>query len=171
MRRKTLVVANVHMTLCETARQGLQDQIPAINKTKNIEIRHEIALVIEKKGRYLLIRYPEGQRWGGLWDFPRHKTDIDTDVLKNRQLIEDLECITGRSCEIQSLITTIHHTVTRYKITLFVYSAKTGNKKSSSLYHTEWMSLSRIHEIPLNSTARNIVSILVKSRHDIENQK
>lgn len=147
-------------TLCESARQELQDRIPVSDKEKIIEIRHEIALIIQKNGKYLLIQYPEEQRWGGLWDFPRHNVDIGTDIQKNAQLIEDFKRMTGYECRIQNHLTTIHHVVTRFKITLFVHFAEIIDKKNSSEYLTKWLSQFQIHNIPLNSTARRIVSML-----------
>ena len=50
---------------CESAKQGLQAEIPSPKTKEPIEYRTEAALLIRKKGKTLLIRSPEGQRWAG----------------------------------------------------------------------------------------------------------
>ena len=59
---------------CESARQGLQADIPSPKTKEQPEYRTEVALLLRKRGKTFLIRYPEGQRWAGLWDFPRAET-------------------------------------------------------------------------------------------------
>ncbi len=50
---------------------GTEAQIPAVKPKPPAIALREAAVVIRRGGRVLLLRCPEGQRWAGLWDFPR----------------------------------------------------------------------------------------------------
>jgi len=155
--------------LCQAACRGTQNQIPALNKGKTFEERTEVALVVEKNKKYLMIQYPESVRWGGLWDFPRHVADSSEKLIVNQKLLEDFKRITGYSCSIQKQIMTIRHAVTKFKIKLCVCQAELTGQKTVSEYRTYWMSKKELAEIPLNTTARKIVnSILCEHHSDIQ---
>ena len=57
--------------LCPTRAAGLQAVIPASPRKLRYEDVHETAVVVRRRGRVLLRRCAEGERWAGLWDFPR----------------------------------------------------------------------------------------------------
>ncbi len=57
--------------LCPTRRHGLQEQIPAPRRQPKMEDSHEAAVVVESRGKILLRKCGDGERWAGLWDFPR----------------------------------------------------------------------------------------------------
>ena len=150
------------VSLCRTAEQGLQHVIPALKKDKNFEDREEMAVVIRKNGKYLMMRYPEGVRWAGLWDFPRHvltENDAANDFSDYRDNIKGL---TGCDIVISEKLAVFRHTVTRYKITLNVFSAGQTGKKQKGLYKTEWFSAGQLDGLALNTTGRKIVEILGK---------
>ena len=56
--------------LCQARRQGVERQLPAARSRKSVPVRHQVALLVECDGRYLVrLRPPEGFL-GGLWEFP-----------------------------------------------------------------------------------------------------
>ena len=58
-------------SLCRANREGRQGEIPRPKAKRRIEAVREAAVLVRRRGRVLLVRWPEGRRWAGLWDFPR----------------------------------------------------------------------------------------------------
>jgi A/G-specific adenine glycosylase len=151
---------------CETAKQGLQSKIPYKKIKENKEYRTEVALLVRKQGKILLIHYPEGVRWAGLWDFPRAETDAEqpNHIAADPKLRERLALITGRRLEPETLLKTIKHSVTRFRITLLFFTGTdhgkippSKNRENPKPYEHRWVTLSELHHIPLNSTGRKLV--------------
>ena len=57
--------------LCRAQLRGLQNEIPRPKPRPQFEEVSEAAVLVRRRGRVLLIQWPEGRRWAGLWDFPR----------------------------------------------------------------------------------------------------
>ena len=140
------------VAFCETAKRGWQSQIPSPKTKENPEERTEAAVLIRKKGKILLIKYPADVRWAGLWDFPRCELN---DVPSAQQR---LSAMTGRKIVIGKQIEAIKHSVTRFRITLLFYEAKELGKVSNGSipYETRWATAQEMEQIPLNSTARKL---------------
>jgi A/G-specific adenine glycosylase len=138
------------VTLCEAAKRGLQARIPTPKIKEKIEEREEIAVLVRKKGKNLLIRYPSGVRWAGLWDFPRCTLD--------KTAPQQLSSLTGRKIVVGKLIQTLKHSVTRYRITLEFHEAQEFGKivGDSTPYETKWATNWEMEQIPLHSTARKL---------------
>jgi len=148
-------------TFCETARNGLQEEIPS-PKTKALpEHRTEVALLVRKRGKTLLVRSPEGERWGGLWDFPRAESEAEeaaewtlvTDMVLRERLAE----LTGRKLLPGRLICSLKHSVTKYRITLLFCEGMDAGRAGKPLCETRWATVAELQELPLNSTARKLV--------------
>ena len=165
------------VVFCESAKQGLQAEIPSPKTKEPKEYRSEAALLVRKKGKTLLIRYPEGQRWAGLWDFPRAEvadsrqqaTDgrkegpererstvpgLSTDMVLQDRLAK----LTGRKLIPGRLICSLKHSVTKYRITLFFCEGTdVGALGKTPLCETRWATATELQKLPLNSTARKLV--------------
>jgi A/G-specific adenine glycosylase len=149
---------------CESAKRGWQTKIPTPQAKEQKEYRTEVALLVRKKGKTLLIRSPEGQRWAGLWDFPRAESESElpltlaTDTALQKRLSE----LTGRKLLPGRLIHSLKHSVTKYRITLFFCEGTdAGRAETKSLCETRWATAAELQELPLNSTARKLVQIAV----------
>ena len=142
------------VSLCETAQRGLQTQIPTARVKEKIEERTEAAVLVRKKGKVLLIRYPFGVRWAGLWDFPR----CEFNEADDEELQRKLSLLTGRNIIVGKRMETLKHSVTRYRITLHFHVAQEFGKANvdSIPYETRWVTTQEMKEIPLNSTARKL---------------
>src|SRR5207247_568055 len=65
-------------SLCPTHAQQLQDVIPSPKRKAQVVAVHEAAVLV-RRGRDVLVRACQpGERWAGLWDFPRFALDGDT---------------------------------------------------------------------------------------------
>ncbi|MFK7765894.1 MAG: A/G-specific adenine glycosylase [Mariniblastus sp.] len=149
---------------CPTFVQGLQDQIPAAAKKKMVyESINEAAIVVQRGSKFLIRQCGPGERWEGLWDFPRYgleKANDDAD-LRAEFLAEKLENQTGLTAELQSTKKSIKHAVTRYRIKLDCYAANSvkGRLKKSST-PLKWMTVEEIAGAPMSVTGRKIANML-----------
>ena len=153
---------------CESAKQGVQAEIPSPKTKEPKECRTEVALLVRKRGKTLLIRYPEGQRWAGLWDFPRAAIEDDRQQTAGNSRkradcvpglpMQRLSALTGRRLSPGRLLCSLKHAVTKYRITLLFYEGvDAGSSDAKPLCETRWATATELQELPLNSTARKLV--------------
>ncbi len=144
------------VSFCETAKRGLQTQIPTPKSKERVEERTEIAVLVRKQGKILLIRYPIGVRWAGLWDFPR----CEFSERSEQTIQHHLSSMTGRNIVLGKRIETLRHSVTRFRITLHFHesqdSGRVSDDEPSLLHETKWVTPKEMELIPLNSTARKL---------------
>jgi A/G-specific adenine glycosylase len=107
---------------CAARAQGLVEQIPLPPKRTNYEDVREIAVVVRRAGRVLVRQCQPGERWAGLWDFPRLAGSVE----HAEQHVADL---TGESVRLGKRLATLKHGVTRFRITLDCYEARPTNPK------------------------------------------
>ena len=152
--------------LCRCAEKGLQHVIPVLKKEKNIEERTEVALVIKKGEKYLMMRYPQDVRWAGLWDFPRYELNSDVarhDIEEYCHFRKNIQRLTGYHVVLHDQVGEFRHVVTRYKITLKVFRAQTvGRKICEEKYQTEWVPKHALADLALSTTGRKIVEGIIK---------
>jgi A/G-specific adenine glycosylase len=56
--------------LCQARRGGLERQLPATRSRKAVPVRRQVALLVERQGRYLVRPRPAEGFLGGLWELP-----------------------------------------------------------------------------------------------------
>ncbi len=145
--------------LCPTQAAGLQDQIPQRKeKTKIIPVR-EAAVVVQATGKILLRRCRPGERWEGLWDFPRFPITATRGKKLDAELVSGVADLTGLSVSLQGSLATIQHGVTRYRITLTCHLA-TCAKPSRSTKELKWVAHREATDYPLSVTGRKIWKML-----------
>ena len=150
--------------LCRANQQGRQQQIPLPKGKREFESVREAAVVIRRRNRILLLRWPEGRRWAGLWDFPRFPVTAGQGAVDPRELIENVQALTGVTISPGTRITTFTHGVTRFRITLECYEAEyVSRKKTKTQLETRWLQLDELDECPLNSTGRKLAKVLQKN--------
>jgi A/G-specific adenine glycosylase len=109
------------MSLCPSFLEGLQDEIPASGKKMNYEDINEAVVLVQRKGKYLMRLCGPGERWEGLWDFPRYRVDNNLD---GKELEPKLQQQFGLSAAIHPTDQRIRHAVTRFRITLDCFVAE-----------------------------------------------
>ena len=150
---------------CESAKQGLQHEIPTVIKKLPKENRTEVALFVRKRGRTLLMRHASGGRWAGLWDFPRAQTESPETFTTDQQLHRRLLDLTGRKLLPGKLLCTLKHSVTKYKIMLlFCEGIDAGRSNTTPICETRWASATELRKLPMNSTARKLTGKQVEIR-------
>jgi A/G-specific adenine glycosylase len=144
--------------LCAARAAGLQHAIPRTKRKPAITELHEAAVVVRKNGLVLLRQCGDGERWAGLWDFPRFALEAAGPLSAAKEIVSKVRAQTGIACTPGPLIKTMRHGVTRFRITLDCYRADflSGRVKSSNGSPVLWVALPRLADYPLSTTGRKI---------------
>jgi A/G-specific adenine glycosylase len=150
------------LSLCPTNARQLQAQIPAAKQPKRYESVQEIAVAIRKGPHVLLRLRPSGERWAGLWDFPRFPATTDALAQPRAHIVHQVRELTGLSVLPGNRLTVIKHAVTRFRITLECYEAErlSGRLRHSSESPWKWVSPRDLAEFPLNQTGRKLAGLI-----------
>ncbi len=144
--------------LCEARAEGDQETIPPPKAKRPLEDRHEVALIVRRRGRVLLIRCPDGGRWAGLWDFPRFQVICEHPTAVTHEVAGHLRRQTGLVVETGEHLKTIKHGVTRFRITLDCYDARyvSGSIRRANPPQIRWVKPSELEGYPLSTTGRTM---------------
>jgi A/G-specific adenine glycosylase len=153
--------------LCQANRQGLQAEVPAAKVKPRVEAVREAAVLVHRRGRVLVLRWPEGRRWAGLWDFPRFAVHAEQPAALRRELVENVRQLTGVAVSPGKRIKTLTHGVTRFRITLDCYQAEyvscDGKSKAPTPMETRWLRPEALADYALNSTGRKLAKLAIGS--------
>ena len=149
-------------TLCKANAAGLQSKIPPPKARPVITELREAAVVVRKNGRVLMRQCGSGERWAGLWDFPRFAVEAEGPLFASDEIITKLRTQTGVTCAPPTLVKIIKHGVTRYRITLECYHATflSGHPRARIASPNKWCRLHDLPELPLSTTGRKIVRLI-----------
>jgi len=152
-------------SLCVTSvtnELGLQKSIPLSGRKIKFTDVSEAAVVVRKNGKVLLRQCAQGERWAGLWDFPRFEIESEGPLFVRDELIAKVQKQTGIEIEPSGLLKTIKHGVTRYRITLDCYEATfaSGRVSSNQAKPVRWIPTQKLVDFPLSSTGRKIAKLV-----------
>jgi A/G-specific adenine glycosylase len=148
--------------VCTAKAAGLQHIIPAAKPRKVFTELREAAIVVRKNGSVLVRRCGNGERWAGLWDFPRFELEASGPLFANREIAAKVAKQTGITCTPGALIKTLRHGVTRYRITLDCYEAvyRDGRLRTAEPGAARWSPIRNVASLPLSTTGRKIANLL-----------
>jgi A/G-specific adenine glycosylase len=108
----------------------------------------------------LLIQWPEGRRWAGLWDFPRFVVQAETEI--RCALVDNVRRMTGVTISPGEHRKTLRHGVTRFRITLDCYDAQyeSHNGGGAENLVQKWVRPTELQHYPLSSTGRKLAALL-----------
>lgn len=148
--------------LCLAQQQGRQAAIPRPKARRQFEAVREAAVVVRRGRKVLLLRWPEGRRWAGLWDFPRFRLQSHRATETSGEIAEEVFRLTGARVVPGRLLKTLTHGVTRFRITLECHEAEfvsTARKKAGA-FETAWVHPSQLDNYALSSTGRRLAEML-----------
>jgi A/G-specific adenine glycosylase len=145
--------------LCAARMQGVQLQVPLPTIKPPPEEVHEAAALVRRRGRVLLIQWPEGRRWAGLWDFPRFVLRGLNAAEVQRELIENVRDLTGVTIRPGAHLQTLRHGVTRFRITLDCYEAQYVSDGRAAGLPRKWLRPDELECYPLSSTGRKLARL------------
>lgn len=148
--------------LCRAHQQGRQLEIPRPKAKRAIEAVRQAVVLVRRRGRVLLLRWPEGGRFAGLWDFPRFPISSDRPAELRRELAENTLALTGAVTAPGPHVKTLAHGVTRFRITLECYEAEflSSDKSIADRLETRWLRPAELEEYPLSSTGRKLARLI-----------
>lgn len=144
--------------MCPTYASGEQAEIPSPKPAKSYEDRTEAALLMRhpKKGYLMRLCLP-GERWAGLWDFPRFDiSNLNKDDSIEASLAAQFHSKYDMNIEVNGLLLTIKHAVTKYRITLHGFEAHLISKSKPEKTGLVWRTKSELASIPLSSTGKRL---------------
>lgn len=146
--------------VCAAFAAGLQHVIPrAKGKQQYTELR-EAAVIIRRNGRVLMRQCVEGERWAGLWDFPRFPLDAVGPLVAAEEIARKVRQQSGVTCTPGPRIKTLRHGVTRYRITLDCYQASYAEGRA---HGARWVAIAELADLPLSTTGRKLVGLIGKT--------
>jgi A/G-specific adenine glycosylase len=145
-------------TLCAARVTGAEHQIPMPKARKAYTEVREAAVIVHKQGRVLMRQCGPKERWAGLWDFPRFAIEAEGPLFAAEEVVRKLQELTGVACVTPTLLHTMRHGVTRYRITLDCFAAAyfQGRLRSSAGAQLRWIPRPDLKDLPLNTTGRKI---------------
>jgi A/G-specific adenine glycosylase len=125
----------------------------------------------------LLVQRAAGDRWAGLWDFPRFALEESTE-----SPAAQLAAKIAATCSLNIVlpqpderVATLRHGVTRFRITLEVFAAavdvdscdKSLASTHSAFAQQRWIRPSSLVRYPLSTTGRKIAKLITYDRKKV----
>jgi A/G-specific adenine glycosylase len=105
---------------CVAKQSGLVLSLPELAKRPEITAVSMVAALVFRRGRVLVTQLaPDAPRWAGMWQFPN--TECRPSESSRAALERALSDVIGVGLESARTVTSIRHSVTRYRITLDAY--------------------------------------------------
>lgn len=163
------------LSLCPTAKQGLQTEVPvAKKKTVYTDRAFAVVIVRDHQDRIFVRKCAAGEWWEGLWDFPRIEiTDSDLAEIDVRPwLTQEVNKTFGLSVKNISEGSVIRHSVTRYRIQLRCFSAQMKSKLTRlnlqnqnvpdlTTWSSRWVTMDELIHLPLSASGRKVSTLIL----------
>lgn len=155
---------------CIAYRENKVDKIPNLPARVASTPRSFLALVIEKNGRYLVRQRPDGIVNAFLWEFPN--VEREPRPRKNRarshsnnELMQATALARGMGLKIGDCepLCVIKHTITRYRITLEAYAAKSLGRLGGTTPGV-WRSPAELEALPFTSAHGKIRAVALSQK-------
>lgn len=142
---------------CRGAQTGIAAELPHLAPRPVVTEVTEATVAIVRSGQYLLRQRQAGERWAGMWDFPRFPIPDASAIATT--LRSEVAAQAGLQLGELVELATIRHSVTRYRITLRCFTG-TATGRLSRTETWRWLTLEQLADYPLSVTAREFVERL-----------
>lgn len=133
---------------CAALAMNKQTDFPVRKERTKLESIRNYALVLRQKGKVLIQKQANHERWGGLWMFPFWEKK------------KDMQTLTGN--ETTKKFMSIQHGYTKYKITLDVYENEIKEQVSVKENETKWVTPKQLNKYALPAPHKRIMKELQK---------
>jgi len=161
---------------CRALAQGTVGKLPALGPRPRPTPRHFVALVAERRGRFLVRQRPAGSVNAHLWEFPNVEVDRKSSATLSRMTERELRTNPPNGLnEVRGLrklaegsgpvtgwqyLGTIRHSITRYRIRLDVFFATIPPGSRGPTSAGRWCALSMLGRLPFASAHKQILQRL-----------
>ena len=142
--------------LCQARAQGLERELPLSGKRKMVPTVIHVALLLERKGRFLVRRRPLSGMLGGLWEFPSVTVaEGETPLFAVRALLAGLSLQA-------TLVETggVAHAYSHFRLDLRVYRGQVDDSGRVSEGEERWVDSAGLQELPLHGAHKKAVKLL-----------
>ncbi len=141
---------------CLAFQRGTQAELPVRKPKAKVPHRLVVAAVITRGGEVLLARRPAVGMLGNLWEYPGGSVAEDSSDLP--AALHDLfEARFGISVEVGTLLDTLKHAYTHFRITLHAFSCQLPDAEHLTLPPDfAWATIDDISAYPMGKVARLI---------------
>jgi A/G-specific adenine glycosylase len=149
---------------CAARLQGRQDDIPARPAPPVPVPVREAAVVVRRAGRVLLVQRPDHGRWAGMWEFPHADLrDGETAEHGAGRVVAEL---TGMTAVLGPEVLTIHHGVTRFRITLVCFAADYQRGEFTSPFYRagRWLRPRQLADYPVSAPQRRLARVAAEPK-------
>jgi A/G-specific adenine glycosylase len=146
---------------CLARQQRLQQDLPVAPKKKTLPHYRVSAGVLQREGKALVARRPEGELLGGLWEFPGGTCE-EGETLEDcliREWKEELD-LEVRPGEIYGIFS---HAYTHFHVSVHAFEILSGKGEPKVLEHEEirWVPLEELMEYPMGKIDREISKVIL----------
>ena len=139
--------------LCRAHKLGLEQQLPLKQAKKVIPTRHEVALLINVDGRYLVRRRRAEGFLGGLWEFPSLALDeAEQPAEKARYLMADF-ALQGQL----ELLGSVQHVYSHFRLESSIYHVATEGQGLVAEGDNHWFSPAELATLALHGAHKKVL--------------
>lgn len=166
---------------CRALAVNKQQFIPVKAQKPKITYTVDVAVAWKADENFALKQYAQGERWAGLWDFPRFSLEPFMEQyginghldLKKFNLLNELkDWISlelsqryGAETELEEILTEIKHSVTRYRIQLLCFQGRSMSEpaqKPKEEAPLTWVRPEGFEDYAFSTTGRKIATLLLQ---------
>jgi A/G-specific adenine glycosylase len=150
-------------SLCVAKKKKLQATIPTKSVPPQTEQVKEVAVVIRKGSKVLLVCRPETGRWANMWEFPHATLEKeDTHELAAHRL---LSRTVGIKAIVGDELLRIRHSVTRFRIDMVCFEAEYRSGSFDFTYYKDarWLEPMELKGYPVSTPQRHLADILART--------
>ena len=141
---------------CAAFEAGLQDELPEGRVRRDpLAVTVAVAL-LETRGRFLLVKRPEGRLLGRMWELPQ--TSLES--RGRRDLKRELRERHGLDVEPGRLVAQARHAITHRRIRVEGYAARLGSPPPGDPDRFLWATPEEILKLPVSSMTRKLLGAL-----------
>ena len=153
---------------CLARQEGRQDELPVrASPIPPLEVSESCVIVVDEKGRFLVVRRSPGGLWEHFAEFPTvHRSGVDpagrgVGPTDDRELASHFLALTGVALEIGPEIHKIRYGVTKHKVTLQALQARcVGGSPAPGpgLSSVDWLAPEALEALPRSAATRRLSS-------------
>ena len=144
---------------CRAKLQDRQDEIPLRAQSPRTIKVDEVAVIVRKANRVLLVQRGAEGRWANMWEFPHHERLTAEPITTSAcRLLVTLYI----EADVMGEVATIRHTFTRFNVTLTCLLAehRRGKLPANVTGHSKWVRISDLRDYPLSTPQRKLAKLL-----------
>jgi A/G-specific adenine glycosylase len=145
---------------CAARRLGIQEQLPTKKPPPPTVEVNEVAVVVSRGRRVLVVQRPRTGRWANLWEFPHDEVAAEeTHAAAAARMLPDL---TGLTVDFGQELTTLTHSIMHYSISLVCLQAtyRRGRFRSTRFQQGRWLEPVQLGQLPFSAPQRRLAQLL-----------